>query len=88
MFGAIFGIDRINPPFDGLTGAPARGAVGRMLARLAVWHRNAATRRVLRELPERELADIGLTPMDAAMEASRPFWDGSAGIVAERARRS
>ena len=88
MFGAIFGVDRINPPFDGLAGAQARGAMGRMLARLAVWHRNAVTRRVLRELPERELADIGLTPMDAALEASRPFWDGSAGIVAERARRS
>ncbi len=88
MFGAIFGVDRSNPPFDGLAGASARSAVGRALARLAVWHRNAATRRVLRELPERELADIGLTPMDAAMEASRPFWDGSAGIVAERARRS
>ena len=88
MFGAISRVDRINPPFDGLARAPARGVVGRVLARLAVWHRNAATRRVLRELPERELADIGLTPMDAAMEAGRPFWDGSAGIVAERARRS
>lgn len=88
MLGSISRVDRINPAFGGLDAAPARGVLGRVLARLTVWHRNAETRRVLREIPERELADIGLTPMDAAMEAGRPFWDDTPGIVAERARRS
>lgn len=88
MFGAIPGVDRINPAFNGLAATAGRSLFRRMAAGLAVWHRNAVTRRMLRELPERELADIGLTPMDAAMEAARPFWDGTPGVVAERARRS
>ena len=43
--------------------------------RVTTWHRVARERRRLLELDARLLADMGLTPDEAAWEASRPFWD-------------
>lgn len=36
----------------------------------------ARQRRMLAELDEARLSDIGLTPEQARIEAERPFWDG------------
>ena len=46
-----------------------------LLTRIATWHRVARERRRLLQIDPRLLADMGLTPDDAAYEASRPFWD-------------
>lgn len=45
--------------------------------RLAVideWFERAAQRRMLGGLDSRALADMGITPTDAAVESSKPFW--------------
>lgn len=50
---------------------------GRLLGLVALlhrWHRRATTRAALRELPPQHLRDIGMTPLQAAREAARPFW--------------
>lgn len=52
-----------------------RAARPSWLARIATWHRVARERRRLLNLDPRLLADMGLTPDQAAWEASRPFWD-------------
>ena len=49
-----------------------------LLARLATWHRVARERRRLLDVDPRLLADMGLSPEQAAYEASRPFWDVNA----------
>ncbi len=46
-----------------------------LLTRIATWNRVARERRRLLEVDPRLLADMGLTPEQAAWEASRPFWD-------------
>ncbi|KPP93671.1 MAG: putative conserved small protein [Rhodobacteraceae bacterium HLUCCA08] len=38
---------------------------------LGVWHQ----RRCLARLDAAQLADIGITPAEAARESARPFWD-------------
>ena len=49
------------------------------LRRARSWIRTAVmaarTRRLLATMTAHELRDIGLSPSDAQMEASRPFWD-------------
>ncbi|WP_255430373.1 DUF1127 domain-containing protein [Roseomonas sp. 18066] len=67
MLGAIFRIDRIN-----LAAQPARPGLWATLMR---WHRRAASRAWLSELPPERLRDIGLTPHDAAVEARKAFWE-------------
>lgn len=42
---------------------------------VADWLRIARERRALAAMDERQLADLGLTPREAAAEAARPFWD-------------
>ena len=42
---------------------------------LGCWSQIAAERRRLARLDREQLADIGITPAEAAREASRPFWD-------------
>ena len=55
---------------------PARGRKQpSLLTRILTWHRVARERRRLLDLDSRLLADMGLTPEEAAYEASRPFWD-------------
>ncbi len=56
--------------FHRVSAAHRRGIV----ALLARWHRRATTRAALRELPPWLLRDVGLTSVDAAHEAARPFW--------------
>lgn len=44
------------------------------LLRFKTWAASARTRRHLSKLDAHLLRDIGLTPEDAQVEASRPFW--------------
>ena len=46
-----------------------RGLVGQ-------WRRRAQDRYALLAMSERDLRDIGLTCLDAAREAEKPFWRG------------
>ncbi|MDP9808972.1 uncharacterized protein YjiS (DUF1127 family) [Rhizobium tibeticum] len=44
--------------------------------RLSSWHQKRETRRVLRDLTDDELLDIGITRAEARKEAAKsPFWD-------------
>ncbi len=44
--------------------------------RLSLWQQKRASRRLLRDLTDDELVDIGVTRADARKEASRSFfWD-------------
>ena len=46
------------------------GAIGRTLATLRTWHTRARTRRELRTLNDRVLADVGIS----RVEVTKPFW--------------
>ncbi|WP_439887010.1 DUF1127 domain-containing protein [Pseudomonas sp. MBLB4123] len=48
--------------------------LGRLHATLALWLRNARTRRQLAALDERLLMDSGITPADRRRELEKPFW--------------
>lgn len=48
--------------------------LARLGATLHVWRRRAQSRRQLARLNERDLRDIGLTPVDAWHELAKPFW--------------
>jgi len=41
---------------------------------VAEWHQRATARSEPMSLSDRELSDIGLTPMDRYNERSKPFW--------------
>jgi uncharacterized protein YjiS (DUF1127 family) len=45
------------------------------LARLVQLHGLALQRRALRKLSAEQLADVGITKKDAAIEGQRAFWD-------------
>lgn len=54
---------------------PRMGALWSVLCDLiAVWHARARQRRDLAELEPRLLRDIGLSRIDAILEAAKPFW--------------
>lgn len=61
----------------GLPPRPARISVGGVWAAVRTMIRARETRRLLAEMDGRMLADIGVSPAQAHMEASRPFWDVS-----------
>ena len=42
---------------------------------IADWLSVSAERRALRRLTRREMADMGIDPVAARIEAARPFWD-------------
>jgi uncharacterized protein YjiS (DUF1127 family) len=44
-------------------------------ALFAEWRRRVRSRHELDRLSERDLADMGLTPLDAANEMQKPFWE-------------
>ena len=44
------------------------------LARIVVWSARARERRLLLELDDRSLKDLGLSRADARREAAKPFW--------------
>ena len=48
---------------------------GGVWARLTLMAQARRTRRLLAEMDDRMLSDIGLSRADAHMEASRPAWD-------------
>jgi uncharacterized protein YjiS (DUF1127 family) len=45
-----------------------------LVAALALWRRRYLTRRHLRELDQRGLADIGIDAIEREREAGKPFW--------------
>jgi uncharacterized protein YjiS (DUF1127 family) len=46
-----------------------------LAALFAEWRRRIRSRYELERLSERDLADMGLTPLDAANEMQKPFWE-------------
>jgi uncharacterized protein YjiS (DUF1127 family) len=51
------------------------GAVtNRLTAPLRLWRRHYLTRRHLRQLDRRGLADVGIDPIERDREAGKPFW--------------
>lgn len=70
---------------DRLGGRPARPSLAqRALARLAEMRRARQTRRLLAEMDDRLLADIGIGRGEALTEASRAPWDISRGDISRR----
>lgn len=65
------------PPAAPATFAPARG-LGAFFAaifnRLAEWQERAEQRAHLARMDDRMLKDIGVSAVDAAREADKPFW--------------
>ncbi|MEM8840875.1 MAG: DUF1127 domain-containing protein [Pseudomonadota bacterium] len=45
-----------------------------ILARITLWKHRAESRAELAELSTTQLRDIGVTPEQAEIEASKPFW--------------
>lgn len=64
--------------FGTVSGSGFELAAKRLVALLDVWARRRHDRRVLAELDERLLRDIGIDRQAALREAERPFWDGGA----------
>ena len=52
-----------------------RGLIADVALRLHEMMRARATRRLLREMDDRMLSDIGIGRGDALVEAGRPMWD-------------
>jgi uncharacterized protein YjiS (DUF1127 family) len=46
----------------------------RFLNTLRLWHQRARGRQQLREFDDQMLRDIGITRLQAAAEATKPFW--------------
>lgn len=55
-------------------GLALRAIIVRIIATLHQWQERARQRQALRELDERMLRDIGLTPSDVDRETRKPFW--------------
>ena len=70
---------------DRLPRRPLRPSLAqRVLARLAEMRRAQRTRRLLAEMDDRLLSDIGIGRGEALMEASRAPWDISRGGISRR----
>ena len=54
--------------------APRGGLFTALLNRLAEWQERAEQRNNLAGMDDRMLKDIGVSPVDAARESSKPFW--------------
>lgn len=67
---------------DRLPGRPS--LVQRVMTRLAEMRRAQRTRRLLAEMDDRLLSDIGIGRGEALMEASRAPWDTSRGDAGRR----
>lgn len=48
--------------------------LGRMAETLGLWRRHYLTRRHLRQLDRRGLADVGIDAIEQEREAGKPFW--------------
>lgn len=52
----------------------ADGNWQRVLRLLKRWQRNHRTRQQLAQLDDRQLADVGISHSDRAVELDKPFW--------------
>jgi uncharacterized protein YjiS (DUF1127 family) len=59
-------------PWDTSPG-PRRSPLG-LLSRIQFAWERARTRRLISRLDARELRDLGVSPSDAQLEATKPFW--------------
>lgn len=66
----------LSPTSSAPATAPKRrvGIFSRALESLVMWQERAEQRQALRELDSRMLKDIGVSAIDAAKEAYKPFW--------------
>lgn len=55
--------------------SPVRAKIRNFVAIMALWCAHQRERRVLKNLDEQLLQDIGLTRGQALEEAGKPFWD-------------
>lgn len=70
---------KTNAAFTGLPTARTLPFAGLSLSRLRTALRVAAERRALAALDPAALADMGISPAEAAREVRRSFWDLPAG---------
>jgi len=49
-------------------------ALGRLATLVRLWLRHEQTKHRLAQLDERMLKDVGISTLDALIEADRPFW--------------
>jgi uncharacterized protein YjiS (DUF1127 family) len=73
-YGGTAGWDLVGPRAEGGPSSTARRAAVRMVEAVMAWHHRARQRRVLMELSDHLLRDIGISRADAFAEATRPFW--------------
>ena len=59
-------------------------SVRRVLATVGFWIARGRERRVLEDLDDRMLRDVGLSRKDVLSEAGRPIWSDSDRLVRER----
>lgn len=52
----------------------AKMFTGRISETLVVWQRRWETRQQIRQLDDRQIADVGLSRADLEREARKPFW--------------
>ena len=64
----------IDRRFRGLDTASSGTTIGRLFARMRKWRVRTRDRRLLIELDDRMLRDIGLSRTDVWREAMKPFW--------------
>ena len=77
MHGEIYGkstIVRHDPRSARTVAAAVEEAVIRLFDGLLDWHERARSRRILAELDDRMLQDIGINRATVSSEVSRPFW--------------
>ena len=54
---------------------PSRQRCPTLIAILIIWHHRHRTRRHLRSLDRRELADVGIDPLARQREIAKWFWE-------------
>jgi uncharacterized protein YjiS (DUF1127 family) len=54
--------------------ATVSGALARLADTVLLWHKRARDRRLMSELDDRLLGDIGISRGDAIHEMDKPFW--------------
>jgi uncharacterized protein YjiS (DUF1127 family) len=50
------------------------GVLAKVSETIHIWRRRQQERRLLAELSDRDLHDVGLSWSDIALEAEKPFW--------------
>ena len=79
--------DLINGRFRRLDEVSIRMTIGRLFAGIRRWGARSRERRLLLELDDRMLRDIGLSRTDVLREQMKPFWR-AAEVRPERGGRS